>query len=703
MALSLSAAGLFLALALLVLGGSASADKVLYDFGEGFEASKLPARDAVLSLVQRDGKPALQIQTGHTQDWPGVDLPARFGPWDLSAYAHVAMDVRNTGDKAVEVYLRVDNPGADGVRNCLTSKLALEPGAAGTVTVELARKPAWTESIKLFGMRGSPLGLGDGPTIDPTFVVNLVVFVVRPREDYTFEISNVRAAGEYVAPPEAEMDAERFFPFIDEFGQYIHRDWPGKTHSLADFAARRAEEEADLQAHPGPADWDPYGGWAAGPQLAATGYFRVEKHGDKWWLVDPDGHLFWSHGTDCVNPWEGSTPLDEREHWFRNLPAPESEFGACYGTASHVVHGYYKGRTVRTFDFARANLMRKYGNAFHGPFADISHRRLRSWGMNTIANWSDEGIYLQRRTPYVVSVWFGGRMLEGSQGYWGQFRDVFDPSFAEAVRAAMAAQVGKSAGDPWCIGYFVDNELSWGDDTSLAIAALISPAEQVAKQVFVADLKAKYGTIEALNGVWGTNHASWDALLQHREPPDASRARDDLIAFYAKTADTYFRTIRQAVKDVAPNQLYLGCRFAWVNEIAADAAGRYCDIVSYNLYRRSVADFKHLGSADVPLIIGEFHFGALDRGMFHTGLVPVASQEERAAAYREYVRGALANPAFVGTGWFKYMDEATTGRPLDEENYQIGLVDCCDTPYPETIAAVREVGYSLYEYRLNAR
>ena len=53
----------------------------------------------------------------------------------------------------------------------------------------------------------------------------------------------------------------------------------------------------------------------------------------------------------------------------------------------------------------------------------------------------------------------------------------------------------------------------------------------------------------------------------------------------------------------------------------------------------------------------------------------------------------------MGTHWFQYMDEATTGRPYDEENYQIGLVDSCDTPYAETIEAVREVGYRMYAVR----
>jgi hypothetical protein len=122
-------------------------------------------------------------------------------------------------------------------------------------------------------------------------------------------------------------------------------------------------------------------------------------------------------------------------------------------------------------------------------------------------------------------------------------------------------------------------------------------------------------------------------------------------------------------------------------------------VVSYNLYRRDVADFKYPGP-DMPLIIGEFHFGALDRGMFHTGLVPTASQDERARMYASYVAGALRHPQFVGTHWFQYRDEPTTGRPLDEENYQIGFLDGVDTPYPETVASCREIGYGMYGVRM---
>ena len=65
----------------------------------------------------------------------------------------------------------------------------------------------------------------------------------------------------------------------------------------------------------------------------------------------------------------------------------------------------------------------------------------------------------------------------------------------------------------------------------------------------------------------------------------------------------------------------------------------------------------------------------------------------------DYVTGAVRNPCLVGTHWFQYSDQATTGRG-DGENYQIGLVDICDNPYPETIQAVREVGQQMYKTRL---
>jgi hypothetical protein len=693
-----------LVLVLLSLALVSRADLVLFDFEQGPDLKKVEQRDVAAGYVAVAGGRALRIDTTAKQDWPGLTLLPPNGTWDASLYTTIKMDVTNLGKNTVQLALRVDNPGANGVKNCVTGHLDLKPGESGTLVQELTRKATTPAPVKLFGMRGYPFAQkGKDRSIDAANVTALLVFVPKPKENHSFRIDNIRLSGTYEAPP-AEASTwtkETFLPFIDTFGQYIHRDWPGKTHSLEELHARRDAEAAELAKHAGPESWDQYGGWQAGPQLEATGGFYPKKYEGKWWLVDPEGHLFFSHGVDCVRAGD-YTPIDDRDGWFQDLP-DGPEYKQFYGKQGHVVRGYYKGKQPRCLNFPPANIMRKYeGDDWFERFADTTHLRLRAWGVNTIANWSDSRVYLKRKTPYVVSIHFGGKVLAGSRGYWAQFRDVFDPDFKATVEAAMKRQMASTANDPWCIGYFVDNEISWGNETSLATAALVSPPEQIAKQVLVADLKAKYGTIAKLNEAWGSDHASWEALLDYRKGPDAKKAKEDLVDFNRKTAETYFRTVRDAVKRVAPQRLYLGCRFAWVNNVVANVAADYCDVVSYNLYRDDVSRFRFPGKKDVPLIIGEFHFGALDRGMFHTGLRKARNQEERAQKYENYVRGVLRNPQFVGCHWFKYMDEPTTGRALDGENYQIGLVDIVDTPYAETIEAVRRVGYDMYTYRMNA-
>ncbi len=665
-----------------------SESRVLFDFGSGFQTSGVQTSDAKVA-VTRAG--TLRVKTGHEAPWPGVTLRAPEGKWDLSPYESISLEIVNPGDTNVTVYCRVDNPGADGTNYCVTDHVSVDPGASQTLTVRIFPVP-WKldEPLELVGMRANPVHAGK---IDTANVIQLVIFVNHPSQDHVFEIDGIRASGCVQV-----LDASTFLPFIDEFGQYIHNDWPGKTHSVEELVAQGRAEEEDLRSHGRPRNWNSYGGWTEGPQLEATGFFTVQKHQGKWWLVDPTGRLFWSHGIDCVRS-ANATPISDREHYFRNLPAEESPFAQFYGRGTWAPHGYYTDHSpYRTYDFSRANFLRKYGGDFEQAFADITHRRFASWGINTIANWSDGEIYLMHRTPYVATIHFDARELEGSEGYWGKFRDVFDPSFAERLRSRLAREKGRTAGDPWCIGYFVDNELAWGNDTSLAVAALASPADQTAKKVFVDDLKAKYGTTQNLNAAWGTSHVSWGALLLSQEAPDVEKAGEDLRDFYTKTAETYFSTIRTELKKIAPNQLYLGCRFAWVNDRAALAATKFCDIVSYNRYEYSVESLKLPDEIDMPLIIGEFHFGALDRGMFHTGLRRTDNQQDRADKYTSYVRGALRNPYIVGTHWFQYKDQATTGRG-DGENYQIGFIDVCDKPYPEIVQAAREVGSDMYAYR----
>jgi len=680
---------------------------VLFDFEGEFDIGKVNTTgDAKVSLSENKRGKALRIATGGKEPRAGVTLRAPGRRWDLSGYVYVAMDVRNAGRDDVMVNCRVDD------KQWVDGSVTVQAGERRTLTALLKRDSLSRELGKyLFGMNGMPGGhVWIWAPVTPSRTRQLAISVVKGKGAQVVEIDNVRAVGSYKVPSEEELKSS-FFPFIDTYGQYNKKDWPGKTHSAEDFEKARKGETADLEKHPGPSNWNKYGGWVSGPKLEATEHFRLEKYQGKWWLVDPEGRLFWSHGVDCVNMRFGWTPVSDREHYFEKLPDPKSDVGKFYQMGSGAPHGYYKGRgSYKTYDFGRANLLRKYGEDWQEAFGEVSHKRLRSWGMNTIANWSGPPIYLMCKTAYVGTIHTGGRPIEGAKGHWRKFPDPFAASFRSGLtqRLTMVEKdKNRTTNDPWCIGYFVDNEMTWGDEIYLAMGCLESPADQPAKKAFVEELKSKYGSIRRLNAYWATNYRSWEAVLESKTKPRGKNAEADLKAFSVKIAEQYFQVVRDAIKEVAPNKLYLGCRFdfhfypgeekrrEWVIRVAA----KYCDVISFNRYRFSAGTLVPPKGIDKPLIIGEFHFGALDRGLLHTGLRSVTDQAQRGEMYISYVKSVLENPYMIGTHWFQYGDQATTGR-RDGENYQVGFIDICDTPYPETVKACREIGYELYEYRM---
>ena len=126
---------------------------------------------------------------------------------------------------------------------------------------------------------------------------------------------------------------------------------------------------------------------------------------------------------------------------------------------------------------------------------------------------------------------------------------------------------------------------------------------------------------------------------------------------------------------------------------------KYADVVSFNIYRRDLSEYQWWAREfDKPVIIGEFHSGALDRGPLSPGIVYVTDQKERAEVYRRFVTSALEHPLVVGVHWHQFSDQPTSGR-FDGENLQVGWTDVCDTPYAETIEAVRDMGKRMYEIR----
>ena len=98
-----------------------------------------------------------------------------------------------------------------------------------------------------------------------------------------------------------------------------------------------------------------------------------------------------------------------------------------------------------------------------------------------------------------------------------------------------------------------------------------------------------------------------------------------------------------------------------------------------------------------PALIGEFHFGSTDRGLFWEGIVGAGRESERGPAYARYLRAVADNPDFVGAHWFQYLDEPLTGRTLDGENAHIGFVTVADLPYQDLAAAARDANLAVLD------
>lgn len=616
-------------------------------------------------------------------DWPSISFKAgkAFESSDWSRWGGIAIEVRNPEDALMEPHVRIDDDlKADGSRHCSTYRAVLAPRQRATLVVPLTSDTA--------GMKaGPPLDAGDGAlrmqgggAIDTAHIVAMMVFLARPDRPRTLEILAVR----WLPRPELRG-------IVDRFGQYTQADWPGKLRAETELARRSSEEQRWLADHRPAADRDEYGGWAVGPRLASGGFFRTELRHGRWWLVTPGGRLFWSIGATCVR-WQDAWPIAGRREMFTWLPDDSRKDAAFY----------------------RLNLERKYGADWLARWVDVTCARLPAWGFNTIANWSDEAVCRARKVPYTATVHGGGLPLIGSRGNepasgpHHRLPDFFDERFPVLYDAQIAKIAATCHDDPWCIGYFVDNELAWsswaqsgaGSDYPVARATLASPPSLAARRAMIQILQAKYSTVAEFATAWQVRASSWDEPLTIAPSQLNAASRADCSAFMTALAERYFTTIRASLRKHAPQQLYLGCRFAVRPNEVVDAAAKYCDVVSFNIYADKIDPEKwaFLSTLNKPVVIGEFHFGATDRGMFHPGLRPTASQIDRARAYADYVRSAAAMPALVGCHWFQYVDEPLTGR-FDGENYNIGLVTVTDTPYPELRDAAREV--NLHAYRLH--
>lgn len=283
--------------------------------------------------------------------------------------------------------------------------------------------------------------------------------------------------------------------------------------------------------------------------------------------------------------------------------------------------------------------------------------------------------------------------------------DIYHPDWQPALRKRLERERETTAGDPWNIGYFVDNELWWGwrpRAASVGLTALEATPETHSKRAFVDQLQERYVMIGALNEAWRSDYESWEQMIETTESPNADVARviEDCSDFGMRFADRYFSTVRDEVKRVAPNNLYLGVRFHGHIDVAVvELCGRYADVVSYNVYDNPpTGRLNQYTRLNLPMISGEWGTRSDPLQTPFRGEELTMDPQRRSEEVARYLEHGLRHPNLVGAHFFQYRDQPLTGRP-DGEAILRGFVNITDTPHFDLIQTSRRMGYNLYERR----
>ena len=511
-----------------------------------------------------------------------------------------------------------------------------EPPASSHDMASMYNKPRQTGWLNIGGNHGPMTG-----------VDSIGIRQYRPLCDGTVEIRSVELFRE--DPGDKYLGSR---PAIDELGQSNLIEWKGKAHGLKQLQRLwKAEEQEEVST----ADlygYSRYGGYAQ-HRREGTGFFRGEQIDGRWWLVDPDGCLFLSVGVCCISVGSGGhvKDLDKRENMLKAMPPQE------------FIHSDRHGN--RSAEFSTWNLVRRFGRDYMPQAIDLTFKRMDKWGVNTIGNWSQKELERAGRKAFTCTM----RPAYVDGGLFG-LGDPYEPDFEEKLRESLRPLLTEYRDNPWLIGYYVGNEPTW-----------VGAEERLCRTLLDGKPRAMKTALQQYLQAYGDTHES-------------------RVSFVYDTFDRYLAAVKRLQREMDPNHMNLGYRFGniyAVGERLARICAKYFDVMSFNFYATK-PDHKLmdrlLAWTNLPMMIGEFHFGAIDRGLGQS-LFQVRSQEERGRAYRNYVETGFSHPGLVGVTYFTWNDEDILGR-FDGENYNCGLIDVTNVPYREQTEAMMETAKRLY-------
>lgn len=508
---------------------------------------------------------------------------------------------------------------------------------------------------------------------------------------------------EHVATISTEGEGAKVAPLVDPFGQLVAETWPGKLKNIDELKVDE-ETERTFAASLHPPQFDPYGGLPGSMKtfgLRATGFFHMEKKGNRWHLVDPAGNTFFHLGVCGVNPSDDYTQIEGRESAYEWLPSRTGEFQSAFRPGQHT-----------TFSFHLANMIRKTGLPYRSE--DYTARmisRMRKWGFNSIGAFSSGGELVRKKEQFPavaflpLAQWDGIKRIPNIE----ETIDPFDEETRAGIERNLARTLPTHANDPLIIGYFIVNEPIYENIPHMLPTLNRTHA---CKREFVKWLERKYKQVGEFNSAWQTQAKGFDELNDRVLRVESPSAKSDVQAFTGVFLEEYFRLITETFRRYDSNHLLIGSRLqpgTINNEQLCRIAGKYLDVMSFNYYTYAL-DKKFLQqiydwTGGRPMMLSEFYWGATRESGLSGGR-EVATQQERGLAYRNYVEQAASLDFIVGIEWFTLVDQSVTGRwfqGFNGERANTGLIAVTDRPWTGMITEMVKTNYDIYKVMFGER
>ncbi|CAN5411616.1 hypothetical protein BH10PLA1_BH10PLA1_13800 [soil metagenome] len=401
---------------------------------------------------------------------------------------------------------------------------------------------------------------------------------------------------------------------------------------------------------------------------------------------------FWRLGQDLNGVW-----------WMLD-PTGQPEFINAVTT----VQPFQKGRDAEGPEFVSRDYNGQDGQPNLDAWAKATLTRVKEMGFKGLGAWCNP-IFHSCDVPMTrdLNVWT-----------WqpSSSKRFYSPNWATVAEQAIKTQVELLKDNKNLIGYFIDNELEWGDGfAGPGVYFDFRPSNDANRAQVISVIKQLWPTADDFNRDWGLQVKSLDELYAwERLPHDPQAAYTHLFnAWIEHLATDYFKTTTTLIHKYDPNHLILGVRFrGYAPPEVVRASKGYTDAQSINYYvgdaRLDYDMFKMMydASGEQPIIISEYSFHALDGRSGDRNTVGFAAQvldqQARAEGYRLFTSRLARVPYIVSADWFQWMDEPPSGRTLDGEDVNFGMVDIDDRPYESLASAVRETAGELNGLHLDS-